>query len=577
MRKSKQISEANPNILCIIDEKTKFLFPKFTKESIVSSETDLDKIDFDQRNFSAIIVLAELEWNDKYVQHFHGLEIATQLRRKYKLLYPIIIVSTFPQNWFEKKAEEEIKYQILFGRGTAFLHVEEIEDKLGSTIQSFSPLNEAVLTDLNEMLLDQKGFLIDQLTHDLKPGMESETLNQTMNEAGAYLNQKQKASLNWFDFKKQLLETRGNTSDFSNVKEDLLLKCEQNLVGPGKPSSDDPPEKRHKVVFLEDDLQFAKKTEEKLKGHFSEFIVTDSSKEAIRLIDEDDDNTISGIIADWRLYSDQEHKYWQLQGYEVLEYAAKNHMIALFSLTSLSDRNVNNIRNMLGLDIHLFKKSHLLGAGDGQWDMMADTIKQKCDEVLELISSQPTGSKWSNFKEEYIKKRNSDWETFQNDIASEASRIYDYYYEEAVMNENSRNVYGIGEMGLSLKNDLMNTLITRRVYLGLYFTLTKENKYLQAIRPSKLLGEGDNFDTELKHHSIDTYSLLRKDWWEDISTAIDSVQVEDEWSKFEQRMKNLRSSLCIELSVLPGKGILPEEKNWLSKNNIDYSFLFNYW
>lgn len=575
MNEATQISVGDKSVLYIIDKKAKFLFSDIVNASIIESEQELNSITFEQQNFSAIVILAELEWKDKYVQHFFGFDIAVELRRKYRLTCPIIIISTFPRYWFEKLAEKELKYNILYGRGTAFLHVDEIDEKLEKTIKSLPSLSEAVLSDLNEMLLNQKGMIIDKLTHDLRPAMSKENLFQMLSNVEAYLSNEQKVKLGLSEFKEQFVAVLGDESKFKKVKETLLLRCEQEFAGPDS-TENETPEQRHKIIFLEDDTEFAATFKQKLKDYFEELLITHSSKEAIKMIDEDEDNSITGIVADWRLYQGSEKKYWQQQGYEVLEYAAQKRMMALFSLTSLADRNVHNIRNMLGLDIHLFKKSHLQGFGNTQWELMADTINQKCDEIVELIASQPTGRRWKKFREEYIQKRNSGWQNFEHGISTEAERIITYY-KEANAGEETRNVYSIGEMGFSLKNDLKNTLIVRRVFLGLYFILAKSNRYLQDIIPPSLLGDGDVFETELKHHSIDVHSLLRKDWWDDRSAGVDSVHIEEEWGKLEQRVKNLRSALCIELSTLPGKGLLPEEKSWLSRQDIDYSFLFNYW
>ncbi|MCY1530789.1 hypothetical protein D9M68_659920 [compost metagenome] len=266
-----------------------------------------------------------------------------------------------------------------------------------------------------------------------------------------------------------------------------------------------------------------------------------------------------------------------MQGYEILGYSAKHRYTALFGITSLSDTNVHNIRNMLGFEMHLFKKEHFAGGqAQSHWKIMADVILQQCDAVVQLMAAEPTGATWLKLKEEYIQKRNAGWLTYESEISSEAGRIFGFY-QEAIVTGNTRNVFSINEMSLALKSNLKHVLIVRRVYLGLYFTLSQKNVYLQEINPPALLGDGEKGDTNLKHHSIDAYAMLRKDWWDDIETGISSVQLTDEWDKYEQRHKNFRNALCIDISVLPRKGLLPEEKAWMLRNGIDNSFLFNYW
>ncbi len=545
-----------------------------TQRDTILEESDFNKILKKKDNIKAIVILAELEWNGKRLTDFYGFEIALELRRKYKLLCPLIITSILGLSYFEKLAETQIKFKILFGRGTAFLQIDEnmnrkIEDSI-TTLNQY-PLSTAVLTDMNEMLLDQKGFIIDKLTHDLKFDKKKQETETVLNETSEYLNSQQFSTLSWNAFKSRLLKNLNNSTNFGKVKEALILKCGQELRG--EKVSDTSPEKKHKIIVLEDDPGFRKTIQENLKDYFKEVIVKEKAEDVIAELNKDETNAIIGIIADWRLFKDfSKKRYWQLQGYEVLDYAAKKRFIALFSLTSLHDRNVNNIRNALGLEIHLFKKQHLELEGKAQWEMMADTIRQKCDLILELISSQPTGSNWVKLQPEYILHRVSDWNSFEFGVTEKATELFNYYIN-AINEDDVRSINSIKEQGITLKNNLKNILIIRRVYIGLYCILVKTGKNLQEIHPAKLLGEGT--DTEIKHKSIDAYSILRKNWWDDIEQNLDSTLVENKWKVFNQGIKNFKSTLCIELSEFPDKGLLPEEKSWFSKNNIDCSFLFN--
>jgi hypothetical protein len=203
---------------------------------------------------------------------------------------------------------------------------------------------------------------------------------------------------------------------------------------------------------------------------------------------------------------------------------------------------------------------------------MADSLKQQCDAVLDLLTSaKEMGDSWQKFKPEYISHRNSHWNLFETEVSGEATRIFQYYHD-ALTTDTLRMTKGIADFGIKLKNNLQSSLIVRRIYFGLYFTLINSNSYQQDISRN-LLGDGQNFDTEFKHHSIDVYSILRKDWWDDEEMSLDSAKIPEAWEKFEQRMKNLRNALFMELTELPRKGILPEEKSWLARNGIDYSFL----
>jgi hypothetical protein len=56
----------------------------------------------------------------------------------------------------------------------------------------------------------------------------------------------------------------------------------------------------------------------------------------------------------------EKQTYWQpLQGYEVLDFAAKNGIRSLFALTSQADFVVHHLRNLMGIRFSMFKKENL--------------------------------------------------------------------------------------------------------------------------------------------------------------------------------------------------------------------------
>src|ERR1035437_8910767 len=94
-------AQAKVEYLYILDQETKFLFLPRPDADIILSEAELNKISDHKNDLKGVIILAELDWEGIYLQHFYGFEIARELRRKHKLLCPIIITSTLKQNYFE--------------------------------------------------------------------------------------------------------------------------------------------------------------------------------------------------------------------------------------------------------------------------------------------------------------------------------------------------------------------------------------------------------------------------------------------------------------------------------------------
>jgi len=602
-------------VFYLINENCKPLFHIVSPDTVLA-EGDFNKIPNSKDDIEAIVILAELNWQGKEYKDFYGFEIALELRRRYKLLCPLIIISILGQSYFEKLAENQIKFKILFGRGTAFLSIaDKMNDKIEYAIQHLNqyPLSSSVLTDMNEMLLDQKGFVIDKLTHDLRVGKNKIEINTVLDETAKYLNNRQRNAINWNGFKSELTESLDNPYDFNKIKEDLILKCDQELIGE-KVSGSTPSEKKHKLIVLEDDPDFRKRIKKNLKDYFEEVIVKEKAEDVIDDLDKDETNAITGIIADWRLYKDYSKKsYWQLQGYEVLNYAAKKRFIALFSLTSLHDRNVNNIRNELGLEVHLFKKQHLESEGKVQWDMMADTVKQKCDLITYLIASQPTGKRWKtdyydrpgkkritikSLQAKYIEKKNYlSWKSYEKDISERSTVLWNYYNE--VLDDDIVTISGFtsvkdkfGYKIAAKKPDLKHILIVRRIYLALILSAEKINQSFETASWSEK--EKGFFNPRREENPlVNVYCVLNGTNWEEFKGSFSPIKdkrkgyqtkpngektggvimtpKEQASEAILSKSKLFANLLCITVNDLPGKGILPEEQNWLLSINIDTS------
>ncbi len=567
----------------------------------VLNETDYVKTLKDHNSIKAVVILAELTWNGSKYSDFYGFQIAYELRAKYKFLFPIIITSLLKQTYFENLAQNQIKFKLLFGRGTAFIQIgKNMGDEINDAIQKLSlfPLSSPVLTDINEMLLNQRGFIIDKITHDLRVNKSKEEIGSTFDEISKYLDGRQASSLKLEDYKSGLLESTNKQDNFNKIKEGLILKCQQELLA-GAPLEETVAKKKHRIVVLEDDPGFGKKIVENLKDYFEEIILKEKAREAIECIDADKNNSITGIITDWRLYEDYSKKtYWQLQGYEVLDYAAKKRFIALFSLTSLHDRYVNDIRNKLGLEIHLFKKQYLELEGKAQWEMMADTVRQKCDSITYLIASQPTGTRWEtdyfdrsekripikSLKTKYIEMRNSSsWKVFEEYLTEKSDKAWRYYKEvfnETFYFESMSNKYGYQ---IAAKDpDLKHILIVRRIYLALILSAVKIDHSFERVNCERSGKKTLLILTRVESPLVNVYCVLNGTNWENFKESFNPTKRKKkcgiEMTKEQQASEDLlyksklfANWLCITPKSLPGKGILPEERNWLLSIGIDPS------
>jgi len=580
--------------LFILDEETKFLVEGQVGTKIIISEEELQSISDFKDHLEDVIILCELNWGDKFLQQFHGFEIARELRMRHKLLCPIVFVSTLKRSYFEELAARDARFAILFGTGTGFVELDKMNEDLEKSFQFIPALSEAALADLNEMLLNLKGLVVDRLTHDLQVGMNENDVKGVMTTVASYLAIHQKAAIGWNEYENRLIQNLTNAVEFNKIKEELILKCKQELGDTEVTTVVVPSKRRHKILLVEDDTGFRKRLEENLKNDF-ELVVTSTAEEAISELDKDGTNSIVGVIADWRLYRDNSRTYWQqLQGYEVLDHAAKARFAALFALTAEDDWNVHNIRNLLGLDVHLFKKEHL--KNEGQWDLMNDVVKQKCDMVLDVIAFQPSGAKWTldyydkpdggrvnirSLKAKYQEQRNFGWSVFENGISTKSDDVWNYY--KVVLGQPLENAYVSAlkeKFGFELDADdplLESILIARRVYLALWFNAKRINQTIYVeVWNSKARNSRPLDDKEIPS-SVHVYCVLNGTSW---GLFLENFQEKKEagknklsrkeqaWKSLLKKSRSLAYQLCIRTENLPG-GILPEEHNWLKKQGID--------
>ena len=528
-----------------------------------------------------VIILAELNWEGKYLQRFFGFELACYLRIKYKMCCPIIIVSSFPKEKFEKlsKVNPE-KYNIIYAPGTYFMRIKDLYDliekdkSLTGYNESLRWISPALLEDMLEMLLQPKGFLIDKITHDIQYNLSKHDIEKAIDNISIYLTKNQIINLKCGEKIDEIKKAK-NENEFNVAKNGLIDIIEVNIV--------DLPEKKENVknkikppghiLIVEDDAKQKKQLKDHLSPYFN-LILTQDAHEAIKILDEDITHEIKAVIADWRLLkyvNGVKTDYWQdIQGYSVLEKAAQTHFVALISLTAEYDKNVHQIRNILNLNIQLFKKEHIFVAeGYAQWYMFIDIIRDKCNEVDRLIASLPTGIYWEKYKKEYFWTRSSlDWNIYEKSVSDEADKLWQYYKEGLYLESRYNITKGLNDGILSL-NSLKNILVGRRLFFALYYEFERIRNMESMVDKS---AEQKIYDNGVDKSSsvYDAYSVLRNDRWGDIAERSEDGKA---FQNYNQRKNNFTKELAIKTQELPFSSkkslrILPEEKTWLVKKGV---------
>ncbi len=486
------------------------------------------------------LINLHINWNGRKLSNNYGFDIANFIRTEKKSKAPIVFYSPVPKTYFEKRSEKEIKYKILFGRGSAFLETPFKETDLIKLAESIEPLSNAALHDVATMLCDLKGIVIDKLNHDLKFGSD---VNSVFTSISPYLSAYQKQSIQMYEFAEKLKQ-RKNANDsngFFSDKQQFITLCNMQLTASGnlvnvagKP--------KHKILVIDDKAEELRNIVENLAADF-DIVQANRAEQAIEQINKDSANNITAIVSDWRLYEQENPNQWQpLQGYEILDFASKNGIRALFALTSQADFVVHHIRNLMGVRFSMFKKENLLTAE--QWKVFADVLNESCEHTIQLRASLPDDSaQWTKeilkngeplktLKQQYIEIWNSEErDSYFSKITTTANEIWDYL--RATPKNNTLTI----EFGITVPTKVLilePILIYRRIWLALWFSKTDIGKRVSKENISKYSEE-----------------IYKKMFAPGITKSMSSSATA------------LSFKLCLEINKVHQGKFLPEEKEWL--------------
>lgn len=488
---------------------------------------------------------ASLNWNDYKQSNFYGFDIAKFIRTEKKSKAPIIFYSPIPQIYFEKRSEKEIKFKILFGRGSVFIDAPFNELDLEKISSSIQPLSNSALHDVVTMLCNLKGIVIDKLNHDLKFGAD---VNSVIASIIPYLSsyQKQSIQLNEFTEKLQQRTKAKDSKGFFSDKQQFITLCNLQLTDSGKPESETK-KSQHRILVIDDKADELKNIVDNLSADF-EITQVIKAEQAIEEIKKDTANKIIAIVSDWRLYKQENPNHWQLlQGYEILDFASKNGIRALFALTSQADFVVHHIRNLMGVRFAMFKKENLRTAE--QWKVFADVLNESCEHTVELRASLPDDSaQWTKellkngeplktLKQQYIEVWNSEErDSYFSKITTTANEIWEYLKETP--NNNALTT----EFGITVPTKVLilePILVYRRIWLALWFNKTDLGK-------------------KISKETIGKYS-------EEIYKRMFAPSIKKEMP--DSGTQNAYK-LCIEINKVQQGKFLPEEKEWLISHNL---------
>lgn len=505
--------------------------PGFT--NIYSSE-ELERVADQTATF---VLNIHLNWDGRALSGDYGFDVANIIRTKLRSRARIIFYSPISAGYFEKKSERKLKYKLLLGRGSGFIETPVVPSELDKLIQDIPLLSSSTLHDVVTMLCDLKGMVLDKLNHNLKFGQNPEP---HLNETEPFLNATQKLDVKLDIYREQLKSAyiSGDREVFLSTKEEFLSLCGIVLTSKGTEGTVTPI-KKHKILLVEDNLEFLEATANYLKDYFVVLAESDAAK-AVNLLKADMGNEILAVISDWRLYQDSSETYWQMyQGYEVLEEASKTGR-ALFALTSQADFVVHQIRNELGFRFQLVKKQDF--RTESQKNLLVDWIQNACENNLLMEANIPASDAWKKYKALFLELRGSlEWDAFVLLIFAQADEIWSYILKNGKDGNRINTHFGLSFSKTDLNRNLFPMMVMRLIWFGLW----SKYGFSQATIHLELADEDSVF--------ADGFELI----WEYIS-GVEATG---------QKGADLMNAALKEEDIKGGR-MFPHERSWLLKRGL---------
>lgn len=517
-----------------------------------------------------------LAWDNHGLAQHHGFSIAADLRRKYGARNPLFFCGFLEQSFYEKLALSDPRFHILFGSGSYYCQYPIDPHQLVAKMDAAKPLDAVMLHDVVTMLCNTKGIVNDKLNHRLIFEHGVSSVQVALQEVAQFLSEEQKGKIGYNQLAEKLIELiNNNNREGFNAEKDLFLRaCTQHLTQ--EASMEEVSEKvRYKVLLVDDRQVDLDKYTALLEKDFS-ITTTTTSEEAIRVLEEDHANSIVAVISDWRLYKSDNPEFWQeKQGYEVLRHSATTGMRALFALTSQADYVVHHIRNLMGIRFSMFKKENLETLD--QWQLFRSILINSCTEISELIVSIPSKEKWikpqrkgsPSYQEEYLQMRNAvDWPKREAQLSTICNDIWYNYYWKFLNRQEEETLQDFSERFGRKLDSLENTLVARRICVALFY---KQSLFYQSFhgRQRPRANTFSLFRAKLYEEQV---GLNRQEFGDEMIVDKKERSIEEGTAMLMDKAATqlLNVELCLDMTNLES-GLLPEEKNWLRRNNITFS------
>ena len=480
---------------------------RFGKDKVVVSYEQFKGKEGYLGALDALVVLAELSWNEKRLSEFSGIEILKKLRAERHLNTQVLFCSVLPEKYFYL-SERHGRFDILKTPGHHFL---QLPADLKTTLSKIDvePIDLETLEDIVESTCNLEGMLNEEI-HALKNAVIISKRDETL-----LLEQfKGKITAAIEHANQKFLFLFSNDPKVSQIKDEIISEVKTKITSQetyphaidivgnfeGKlrtllPFQEQqgvrtlPERPPWKILFVDDESHVLKRVQSEFEKRNITCEIVSSAEEVFNVLRDDTGrNRITALIVDYRLYG-PDGRWKDEQGYSILRnvYLHKPNFLSFFALTAANRKALMRIQSTYQMRVIPYSKEDILSSS-GAFNMFAERVTEEADRTYEAVCAQPQLTTWHQPKEKNIKplkfyyrvhRASLDYEDAEKVISEKA-----FEYVRSIVTEYEKNdpqpqghKYEF-QASLDVEPDDPNSLekfrirlIGRRIAIGLYSEL----------------------------------------------------------------------------------------------------------
>lgn len=567
-RKSIPQQQPEPVVACVVNDNTWNAFTDTAGLERVNWSDEAIAMLCARKDVRAVLVEAELDGHGAEYHDLHGLSLARELRVKHQMRWPMVVTSALPLDYYIAElngTNVDENMRVLLGSGTGFLPLSELSvASMAKALVGASALDSAELIDINLTLLEERGYLLFLLDHDIKEGdasIRKPLVDRLITGTSTLGIQIKKEHV------KGLVSGRNGVFEAAKdaVRHQIEAATRQRNAGGSSVGSGSRPT----VLLVEDNPEHMKKICNVLEGAHYQVIPFGRSEDALEHIKKDTSYSIVAVIADWRL-KETDGRWQRMQGHKLLDEIATMHPAPLFALSSIDEFYMHVLHGHMNSRPALWRKSHF----DAHPDALLDQLQQAIRAHVLDVSGYPDCKRWSeHYRPQYVALRHGpEWPVFNAEIAKGAKALLDEardQIERQISNNTAAHLLLLNgimydDLGLALggrTGPLKDFLILRRYFFGLFFYLANR---AGGIEPPAIYQHTGR---------LDKASSAKLDLAAWVATMLFKMDDRQNVEMVKGKVKNMiNTAMGIKPGELPSRGLLREERSWLTEVGVPADF-----